>query len=96
MEQYTAKAVSARNPRLGNLSDFFMNFFFLFSLVCLFVFLFSLLVLPMISAQCFICCLLFIIRQCFLRVDDKLLLNQIIKIRELQWNRVRAVYDELK
>ena len=36
------------------------------------------------------------IRQYFLRVDDKLLLNQIIKIRELQWNRVRAVYDELK
>ena len=29
---------------------FFMNFCFLFSLVCLFVFLFSLLVLPMISA----------------------------------------------
>ena len=80
----------------GTCQIFFMNFFFLFSLVCLFVFLFSLLVLPMISAQCFICCLLFIIRQCFLRVDDKLLLNQIIKIRELQWNRVRAVYDELK
>ena len=38
----------------------------------------------------------FMIRRYFLRVDDKLLLNQIIKIRELQWNRVRAVYDELK
>ena len=36
------------------------------------------------------------IRQYFLRVDDKLLFSQIIKIRELQWNRVKAAYDELK
>ena len=66
----------------GTCQFFFMNFCFLFSLVCLFFF-FSLLVLPMICAGCLICCLLFMIRQYFLRVDDKLLLNKIIKIREL-------------